>query len=404
VTAAWVPMRWSSRVRPVWLRGVEVACHLAIAAAAMPCRAAPAAGADPVVGLFSVPAEACSLAAASGFNVIQSYSFQNDAPPDTTAFVIRARAYLDAAARCHLGVLLGVPGNWIDKEHETHVRAVMRALRGHPALRAWYEEEFAERGRWDVVTLFDQCVREEDPAHGLVIEDWPQDPRLLGIGHTRMFTYYPVTDKARSARLLKTLPEHFHLEGLRVPFWPALQAFGRDFITGPTTTDLRIPTPDELRFSLISALAAGARGVFFYPYLFPTRYIESKAAPGHFSYGVYRPLPDVSPPFWSTVVASGVLARQLLSLLQGAGVAPDLHIDGLPEKVQVKTWRTKSGFIVLMANPAYDACDITLRAPNGRWRGAILGTGTDAQVLAGNAMQAHLPGPGGLALSLEPAP
>ena len=73
-----------------------------------------AAAPDPrlVLGLYSVPAAACSLAAAAGFTVVHSYDFEKDSAESPAQFITRARTYLDAAERSGLRVALGLPRNW----------------------------------------------------------------------------------------------------------------------------------------------------------------------------------------------------------------------------------------------------------------------------------------------------
>jgi hypothetical protein len=355
------------------------------------------------LGMYAVPASACSLVAAAGFTVIQNYDFEVRSFADSAAFVPEARAYLDAAARSSLQVLLGVPRTWLRDRRAADLQSVMRALRAHPALLAWYEDEIAAGGDLGSVQFLSTLVRDEDPTHGLIIEEGNPDHRLLPIGRIRMFTYYPVTDVARRSGRLHTLSERLSPDSLRTPFWPVLQAFGRDLVTGPAKHDLLTPRPDELRFSLCSAMLHGARGLFFYPYMHATTYSAAKAAAGQFAYGTYRPLPEIAPQLWSAVLDCVRLASRLLALTEDAAPAPAVTLEGAPAGVEWRTWETPDGVLAVIANPAFTPCSIRVRAPVGTSRGWILApAGADAQKPVTNGvLELEVPGPGGLAVKFD---
>jgi hypothetical protein len=256
------------------------------------------------------------------------------------------------------------------------------------------------------VQFFDKCVQAEDAIHGLVIEEAPHDPRLLTIGRARMFTYYPITDGSRRLRRLRTLSEHFGVAGLHVPFWPVLQAFGRDLVTGPVKYDLRVPTRDELQFTLCSALADGAQGIFFYPYVHPTIYDAAKAANGKFAYGSYRPLPEIAPQLWSAVLECGALANQVLGLVRDGTRKHDLLVPDLPGDMTLAQWETSRGTLVLLANTSYDRRSVMLHAPRVPLRVQFLQDSTNRapRMVVDGSVRVDVPGPGGVALILEPAP
>lgn len=364
-----------------------------------------ASASDPrlVLGLYSVPASACSLVAAAGFTIIQSYDFENDADADAPRFVGRARAYLDAAQRHGLRVLLGLPRNWIREGKKTVLRDAIRGLREHPAVLAWYEDEIAQDGDAGAVLDLDSLVREHDPLHGLVIEEGRADKALRGVGRTRMFTYYPVSRDSRHSARLQTCAERFPVEDLEVPFWPVLQAFGVDLIEGPARHELMIPTRGELEGSLCSALIAGARGLYFYPYLHPTTFAAGKNARGSWGYGNYKPLPVVAPELWATVCGGVRIATPLLDRLSGAHPSQALRIGRAPRGVEVGRWDTADGILVVVANLSRTSCGVELvcDAPAGdlEW----ITSPEHGVKRDGTRLTLLVPGPSGVAFVIRPA-
>jgi len=357
------------RVASFLQRAPLVTVLLAVGGLGAGAHAAPLATAsDPrqAIGLYAVPASACSLVAASGFTIIHSYDFELETSADATRYVQRARAYLDNAHHWGLRVLLGLPREWLHDGRKTLIRDSVRTLRDHPALLAWYEDERAEEGDLDAVLLAATVVAAEDPVHGFVIEEGKTDNALLAVGRVRMFTYYPVSRDSRRSPRLKTCSERFPVDGLKVPFWPVLQAFGVDLIRGPARHDLLSPTHPELEATLCSALVAGARGVFFYPYLHATTYDAHRGPNG--SYGDYRPLPEIAPALWGAVRDCAGLASRLFDLLAGAQPSQTLRIARAPRGVEVGRWDTANGTLVIVANLATTASQLELscKTPAGK--------------------------------------
>jgi hypothetical protein len=301
-------------------------------------------------------------------------------------------------------VLLGLPREWLRSRREAALREVVRDLRDHPAILAWYKDEIAQGGDVEAVLLEARVVAEEDPEHGLVIEESSRDERLRSIARARMFTYYPVTSAARAAGRWQTLPERFPVRDLAVPFWPVLQAFGRELVSGSPHHDLLVPTPDELRFSLHSAIAAGAAGIFFYPYMHATRYDRARAAAGSWAYSDYRPLPEVAPGLWRAVLDCRSLAARLLDLRRGA--APASLSVRPPADVEVRGWTTPQGLLVVAANAGAQTRSVRIRVePQAGLVQPLSGPGTDpGWRFSGHEVRLKVPGPGGMAVLVSPAP
>jgi hypothetical protein len=353
-----------------------------------------------------VPAEACSTLAATGFTVVQNYAFESSHPPDATAFVDSARAYLDTAWRHGLRVLLGVPRNWLQERREDLLRQVIRGLRDHDAILAWYEDERAQSGDLGAVEMLSRIVAAEDPTHGLIIEEMLDSVALRRIGRARMFTYYPVTHEARQRERLKSITQRFPVHTLEVPFWPVLQVFGRDLIAGYPKTDFMAPSWNELQYTLYSSLIAGCRGIFFYTYRLSTRYDEQEKKRGKFPYFDPRPLPEVSPRLWKTALTGTSEARLLLGLLQDGTPTQGVEITHAMDDLEMRTWKVDGGTLVLIANPRYVSGPIVLRlgSSSGTYQRLHRGQFGPQQPYQDHQLQVVLPGPGGACLLLTDGP
>ncbi len=343
------------------------------------------------------------MLAAAGFTVVHTYDLQARSYPDAETYCVVARAYLDTALRHNLQVLAGIPRAWLIDEREDAVRAAIRTLRNHPALLAWYEEEIAQEGALEAVQFLDKIVQEEDPLHGLVIEEALRDHRLLKIGVARMFTYYPATAKARERRRLQPLPQRFPVWQLDRPFWPSLQAFGQDLIAGFETPNLLLPTRRELQYSLYSAVVSGAQGFFFYPYLHPTRFDQNLQRAGRWPYTDYRNLPEAAPDVWRSVCATATEALVLLDLISKGTPSKTLAAGLFPEPIEVREWTTTEGLLLVLANPLYDPVSLRIPAPEAMLNFGMLHNErfSVSNRPADGVLRLELPGPGGIALLLR---
>jgi hypothetical protein len=353
-----------------------------------------------VVGYYAVPMSAFSRVAAAGFNVVHTYRFESHWEPDAAPFVAAAREYLDEAQRHDLQVMLGIPRNWLRRQHDDVVRAAIRQLRNHTAILAWYEDELGQEGDVEAVELLSRVVRQEDPDRGLVIEEGKDLAALRSIGKARMFTYYPVDHKSRRRGRLRTIRERFPVDGLQVPFIPALQTFGRDRISGYEKRDLEAPTWPELQFTLYSSLMAGADGIFLYTYLHSTRYDVELKKKDQWPYVEAQELPVVAPDMWESAQQCVAEARILFDLLAEATPMAGLRLEGDSAGCDVAAWNTPRGTLVLLSNATYTARSLQLRglaAPQAikrlhhdRWG--------PTESVDGSELRVVLPGPGGVCL------
>jgi hypothetical protein len=345
----------------------------------------------------AVPASACSLVAAAGFTVVQSTDLAAEAPPDVAAWVARARAYLDAAHRYGLRVLLDVPINWPRQHRTDAVREAVRAVRDHPAICAWYEGGDIAAREIGALQFLERIVSAEDPGHGFILDASAIGDQALGLGRARSYDYRPVTrDSRRSSRLL-TVAEQIPVQDMRVPLWVVLQAFGSDFVRGNTKGDLLMPTRGEMEALLASALVAGARGILFAPYMHPSLYGDHAAPGGGRGFGGLQPLPSLAPEAWGSVRSTAQLAARLLQALAGADRSETLRVARAPRGVEVGRWDTAAGVLVVIANLARRPAAVELacdEVPGGiDW----LTTPEHAMQVRGRRLELFVPAPSGLA-------
>jgi len=339
---------------------IALAWASASAAAARGAQVPPARDPSPLLGLYAVPASACSLVAANGFTVVQSSDLGTEAPVDVAPWAVRARSYLDTAHRYGLRVLLELPVNWVQHQRTSAVRDAVRALGAHPALCAWHDGRNATARDAEALRFLDRIVRDEDPAHGLAVDASLAGDATLGIGRVRLFAYEPVTRDSRRSSRLQTASERIPIDELRVPFWVVLQAFGADLVRGPAKHELLMPTRNEMETALASALVAGARGILFAPFLHPSVYGDHAGPGGKRGYGDPRPLPELAPEAWESVLSTSRLAARLSQALAGADRSETLRVARAPRGVEVGRWDTGGGALVVIANVGRRAANVEL--------------------------------------------
>jgi hypothetical protein len=355
-------------------------------------------------GLYGVEPAHFAEVASAGFNVVHTYRFETWAPPSVDAYVVEVRAYLDAAESAGLRGLIGVPRQWFLTRDAGSLRAAVLALKSHPALLAWYEEEQGQQGRVDAVIFLDEVVTAADPEHGLVIEENRRRTELLAAGRVRMFTYYPVSPQARRAGRLPSVLERLPKQPLLTPYWPVLQAYGQNLIAGCPKSDLVMPTRQELQYSLYSAIVHGAAGVFFYTYWHPSRFDAKRGQKGRWPYVDYRTLPELSPTAWGDVRATAREAQVLFETWrsrEAASVPVDFKS---PAGLESAQWEDNGEVMLILANSHCKPQTIRVAVPSNYRSWAILhATGLGpAQSIQEGRIAIEVPGPGGLAGVFSP--
>lgn len=154
-------------------RYLGTACTTILLAAAL---AAGAAEPEPPffpIGMYCVDDEGdFKELADAGFNLVQSYRFEGEAASDA-----EVQAYLDAADKVGIRVLLGIPQEFVDRVDVGLIRKRVGTFMHHPALFGWqlYDEpENDQFGRGAPVppkNLIEayQAIKSVDPSHPVSI-------------------------------------------------------------------------------------------------------------------------------------------------------------------------------------------------------------------------------------------
>lgn len=304
--------------------------------------------------------------AAAGFNLIHSYQFEStlDDPANTNE---NARAYLDAAAKHGLKVLMGVPGDCVSNGDLACIQKRVSVLKSHPALFGWQ--------------LYDEPENPGDPTNPLKLEYLISAYRAI----KKLDALHPVSISAadpvdtdyryrKGADIVMT-----QLLVIPTDFWYGETPLGevvRDII-GPAVTLLtqegkstlpqvqaynlgtdplmklppsmgRYPTRDEMRFQAYYSIILGGKGLFFNCY----RYNYD---------GGDSPLDDISrtanPAQWQAVssVASELksISPVLLAPTQDSQSAGISIAGGSIVEMMVKKYRGKT--YLLTVNPSGDS-------------------------------------------------
>lgn len=246
--------------------------------------------------------------AAAGFNVIQSYQFEGDS--DGPANTIEdARAYLDAAYKSGLKVLMGIPQECVIKGNLAYIRERVLALKDHPAIFGWQLYDEPDVPGYDLHgekqapplpprNLIDayETIKQIDPTKLVSIASFLEiDEKYPYLNGFDIFLgdYMNIPIESPAACI-----EPYVSAAVRVltpkdkSVMPTIQVYNvaKDaLITSSGKTEDgreimsqgRYPTHAEIRFMAYYAILRGAKGVFFNCY--------------RFDYGEEVPGDDISP-------------------------------------------------------------------------------------------------------------
>ena len=229
------------------------------------------------------------------------------------------KRWLDDCQRLGLLGMVSVPHPFVAKFDEAKLRDAIRAVKGHPALLAYYlfdEPSVNKAGQTpaDLKRVYD-ILADEDPYHpigvcicvtnyfGPYIECYDMvmpDPYPL-VAATRPLSFVSQwVDTARAAI------------GDRKPVWVVPQTFGWDVIENiPNPNQYRTPTPQQERCMTYLALTHGVRAVMYYCYHVYTKYDAAKKKAGQQPYILGGYLPDKQPTLWSALETLGREMRRV---------------------------------------------------------------------------------------------
>ncbi|MBI5831031.1 MAG: hypothetical protein HZB16_01805 [Armatimonadetes bacterium] len=207
------------------------------------------------IGMYHVPDEALAEARAMGLNCHQAWG----GPLDVS------RRSLDAGQKAGMKVILEMSGFLRGNYQPEALRAVVRELKTHPALLAWYtvDEPAGEQHAWCLDAY--RICREEDPNHPvfLVSCDPSQFANYTATTDILAIDPYPI-DGAPVRMVADWCRTAVAAVADRQPYWLIPQLQNLTAYTDPTKG--RGPTPAEEWCMVAQGLVHGARGVVYYPW------------------------------------------------------------------------------------------------------------------------------------------
>lgn len=104
-----------------------------------------------------------------GFNLVQSYQLRNE-NNDENDWI----AYMDAAQRQGLMVFFNLDGRILDGKKEAQIKRMVRAVKDHPALYAWYlaDEPYAEEISPSRLKKMYDWIKSTDENHPILNSNW----------------------------------------------------------------------------------------------------------------------------------------------------------------------------------------------------------------------------------------
>ena len=213
------------------------------------------------VGNLDTPAQI----ATEGIDFIVPYTGKSDAT--------KVKAYLDRAAAVGIKVMVEIPRLEVRRDHRwliTH--QFVKALKNHPAVYGWYlydEPEFTQISPALLKRVYD-AIKTEDPNHTVAIAFGRLErvkPYLQALDTLIYFRYPCYYDSPEFCGFedgsFKDLAAEAAAFAQRGNFWMALQGYGEDKY-GKTQNNRRLPSLEEERYMIYSAVLAPANGLLFW--------------------------------------------------------------------------------------------------------------------------------------------
>ncbi len=282
--------------------------------------------------------------AAAGFNLIQSYQFEGDIEGDNAGSANTnedARAYLDAAHKSGLKVLMGIPQECVWEKTPACIKKRVSALKDHPALFGWqlYDEPDAPgydlHGKEQVPPLPPEnliaaykAIKELDPTHPVSIASFLEiDEKYPYLNGFDIFLgdYMNIPVESPTANIAPYVPSAARvLTPLGKSVMPTVQVYnlakdalitsgGANESGQQIIAEGRYPTREEIRFMAYYAILRGAKGIFFNCY--------------RFDYGEEVPGDDISPKAnpkqWQAVSSVASELKSMIPILLAPAREPE---------------------------------------------------------------------------------
>lgn len=235
------------------------------------------------IGIYSASTADFPSLAEAGFNVVHSYGWDHKSNAEVQVW---GGQFLDAAAQHGLMALVGMNRDEVSAEKYMSSAERVRMFRDHPAVLAWHtmDEPGSGVGQEDLKELaadafmpgIYRVVKENDVRHPVtaVVCRLADHKRFTQSLDVHQADYYPIppfpaqnfigTGFAGIVLHSRQLQE---VGGRSKPLWFVCQSF--DYALYQKDKDVpvewqRFPTREELRTMSYTALASGARGIFYW--------------------------------------------------------------------------------------------------------------------------------------------
>lgn len=226
------------------------------------------------IGLFQVSQESFEKIKEKGFNVVHHYRFEGWIDGGyPTGSDDEAKAYLDKAHANGLKVLMGFDRYKIKNGDLTSVKSRVLALKGHPALLAWYLFDEPYGHGISVETCFEiyEIIKSWDSKHKVTmaisrqrnLEKYAPTTDVILAERYPIRTTYPVdrmNDVPKRVKHINQIASQLRNKRTQnLESWALIQAFGEDW-----DSLYRYPTFEQTRYMTYSAIINGSTGVFYW--------------------------------------------------------------------------------------------------------------------------------------------
>ena len=226
-----------------------------------------------------------------------------------------------------------------DQEEEDMINAArVAAVKDHPALLAWYLADEMSTAFVPRMYARDQLVRRIDPDHPtftcfcrpesaqeyMIVSDvQSSDPYPIGAGDKR-----PISMVATDTALIRE--QYFCAR----PLWQVLQAFDSSYIT-KKTSDIRMPTEEELLNMGLQAVAEGANGLLYWAFHHLNENANGKSE-------------ELFEQNWKAVCGAGAVLKRMIPLFLSDPYKGE--VKGRRPDLPVRVWKYEGKLAVLVVN------------------------------------------------------
>ena len=258
---------------------------------------------------------------------------------------------------------------------ETHFNDVVRRLRGHPGLLAWYTADEMPPAFAPILKERNEATHALDPDHPTwTVLDQTGSVRPLGVGFDCLgMDPYPIGNRGDAHRTAIGIASGWALSAREKmhdtrPMWHVPQTFNWAHYRGANAKpeEDRWPTGEEMRSMAWQPVAAGANGLVFYAY-----------------YDIWAPsrkwTPELRKQKWSEVVA---IAKEVKAKEKVLLSPPGPRVERAPDGIVARTWRTDDGTVhVLVCNALREAVSGELVVGGKTLSVSLPGLGVEFKVL-----------------------